>query len=96
MKKIPAHLLQILGAEFVGVGLAGAVSLHGAGGIAANVARVSGDGAVRHHPDMAGNERSPEWRAALERALSLRCPYCGQWNLFVAENCLCCGQTVEV
>lgn len=70
MKPIAKHLRPILGAESVSVGVAGIVSLRGPGGVQANVARVD-NGALKFHPDMSGNERSPEWKAALERALVL-------------------------
>lgn len=70
MKPIAKHLRSILGAESVSVGIAGTVSLHGPGGVLANVARVD-NGALKFHPDMSGNERSDEWKAALERALVL-------------------------
>lgn len=101
MKIKKDHLRQILQAESIDIGLCGTISLRGVGGVGGvggvqvNVARIDG-GVVRHHPDMSGNERQPEWREAIEQALSLICPYCGQWNLLTVENCLNCGQPVEV
>ncbi len=69
MKRIAQNLRPILGAESVSVGIAGTVSLHGPGGVLANVARVD-NGALKFHSDMSGRERSDEWKAALALVLT--------------------------